>query len=306
LIQTITHGVPGTSMPAMANLKRSKHYADDIPVLARYVRFLAIRGEVERELMMDTIRDLDNDETLFDVRQKDSAPEAFDENQRRIDRVISRVADRWLASSDVQAGLQNAQHTESPFNAFLTRNQFAKNDLRLDSTSIPADLFQASLRRGRALFEGSIAACAQCHGKDGTGDPKWKDYDEWTKDWTIRAGIDPTAKSDWKPLKKFGLLKPVIASPRNLALQAYRGIPAEDGPETNEGSPAVPGKKTSRLAILRAILNGIEGSPMPAAALVENTTGGLTDEQIMDLVRFVEAQSEPSLIVILAVKGAGK
>ena len=293
LIQTITYGVPGTSMPAMANLKRSKHYADDIPVLARYVRFLAIRGEVERELMMDTIRDLDSDEILFDIRQKDSAPEAFEKNQKVIDQVITRVADRWLASSIMEASTQNDQHIDSPFNAFIKRNQFAENDLRLDSTAMPADLFQASLRRGRTLFEGSIAACAQCHGEDGTGNAKWKDYDEWTKDWTIRTGIDPTVKAEWKPLKKLGLLKPVVASPRNLALQAYRGtVTCVDSGDVKVDS-AYSHKRSSRLAILRAVLNGLEGSPMPAAALAATTTGGLTDNQIMDLVRFVESLAVP-------------
>lgn len=307
LIQTITFGVPGTSMPAMANLKRSKHYADDIPILARYVRFLAIRGEVERELMMDTIRDLDSEDVLFDTNLQETSPEAFKNGLRRINEVIIRVADRWMLSD----GLKESQ-SQSPFNAFVARHDFAKSDLNSDSKSMAGNLFQESLESGRALFEGSIAACAQCHGKDGTGDPKWKDYDEWTKDWTIRAGINPMARAEWKPLKQLGLLKPVAAFPRNLTLQAYRGIPTIDNlpisdsslhdslPEkasaeetsSREDAPVLKhAKSSSRLAILRAVLNGIEGSPMPAAALAASTDGGLRDEQIMDLVRFVESLS---------------
>ncbi len=307
LVQTITYGVPGTSMPAMANLKRSKHYSDDIPILARYVRFLAIRGEVERELMMDTIRDLNGEELLFDSNQQETNPEAFKNSSRRINEVIVRVTDRWMMSD----GLKESQN-QSPFIAFVAKHSFAKSDLNSDSKSMAENLFQDSLQRGRTLFQGSIAACAHCHGKDGSGNPKWKDYDEWTKDWTIRAGINPMVRAEWKPLKQLGLLKPVAASPRNLTLQAYRGTPALDDPLTSDSSikdslpekassektsfrETAPGtkhlKSSSRLAILRAVLNGIEGSPMPAAALAAGTTGGLTDEQIMDLVRFVESLS---------------
>jgi mono/diheme cytochrome c family protein len=332
LVQTITYGVPGTSMPAMVNLKRSKHYSDDIPILARYVRFLAIRGEVERELMMDTVRDLNSEDVLFDSKEQETNPEAFKNNLRRINEVIIRVADRWMLSD----GLKESQ-SQSSFIAFATKHDFAKSDLDSDSKSMAENLFQESLRNGRALFEGSIAACAQCHGKDGTGDPKWKDYDEWTKDWTIRTGIDPMVRAEWKPLKKLGLLKPVAAAPRNLTLQAYRGTPAtvdsfisdsstsDSLPEkalteedsSKETAPVARyAKSSSRLAILRAILNGIEGSPMPAAALAASTTGGLTDQQIMDLVRFVESLSnssnaEPTLIGgkasgLAVITGAGQ
>jgi mono/diheme cytochrome c family protein len=307
LVQTITYGVPGTSMPAMVNLKRSKHYADDIPILARYVRFLAIRGEVERELMMDTVRDLDGEEVLFDANRQETNPEAFKNSLSRINEVIIRVADRWILSD----GSERSQ-SQSPFIAFVAKHDFAKTDLVSDSKSLAENLFKESLQRGRALFEGSIAACAQCHGKDGTGDPKWKDYDEWTKDWTIRAGINPMVRAEWKPLKQLGLLKPVAAAPRNLTINAYRGTPAIDdsligdslthdllrekasADETSlkENAPfSKHAQSSSRLAILRAVLNGIEGSPMPAAALAANTDGGLTDEQIMDLVRFVESLS---------------
>jgi mono/diheme cytochrome c family protein len=222
----------------------------------------------------------------------------------------------------VSEGSKESQ-SQSPFISFVAKHDFAKSDLRSDSRSMAEKQFQESLQRGRTLFEGSIAACAQCHGKDGTGDPKWTDYDEWTKDWTIRTGINPTVRAEWKPLKQLGLLKPVAASPRNLTLQAYRGTPAIDDPTTSDSSTrdllpekfpekfsekfsekeasseepapvAKHAKSSSRLAILRAILNGIEGSPMPAAALAASTDGGLTDEQIMDLVRFVESLSSSS------------
>jgi mono/diheme cytochrome c family protein len=302
LIETITKGVPGTSMPAMENLKHSKHYADDIPVLARYVRYLSIRGEVERELMMDTIRDLEEEETLFDGGLELSAPEVFSQKQARIDEVIRRVADRWVEPSSGNVG----QAKESPFLAFKQRNPLWIDELLPDSAVMQDQLFQASLQRGRALFEGSVAACSQCHGVDGTGDPKWKDYDEWTKDWTIRAGINPLAKSEWKPLKKLGLLKPVPVSPRNLALQAYRGVSANGDAGVSEPLVKDLGKKTSRLAILRAVLNGIEGSPMPAAALESSTKGGMTDEQIMDLVRYVESISTPTATSRLVAGGVGE
>ena len=282
LIHTIEHGISGTSMPAMKNLKRSKHYDEDIPVLAKYVRFLAIRGEVERELMLDTSRDLEPGEILYDQSQSQTNPQNFKNNQARIDEVIRRVTDRWLADP---AAERAEKESESPFQRFVTGKRFAQSDLFTESTDGQVLDLQKSIERGRTLFIGS-AACSQCHGKDGKGDPKWQDFDEWTKDWTIRAGIDPKKTSEWKPLKKLGLLKPVVASPRNLTLGVFRGQPT---PIATSDSTVRP--DASRLSILRAVLNGIEGSPMPAAAIWPDTAGGMTDDQIMDLVRYVELLS---------------
>jgi mono/diheme cytochrome c family protein len=127
---------------------------------------------------------------------------------------------------------------------------------------------QASIERGRALFNSTVTACASCHGPDGKGDGKTQDFDEWTKDWTIRAGIDPLKKEEWKPLKKLGALKPVKDPARNFHLGAFRG-----GSEPQD--------------IYLRIVNGIEGTPMPAIAKQPDNPQGVTESEVWDLVHFV-------------------
>ena len=124
-----------------------------------------------------------------------------------------------------------------------------------------------------ALFESELTACVKCHGADGLGNGTSQDFDDWTKDWTIRAGIDPANKSEWKAMKKYGALKPVIDRPRNLKLGALRG-------------------GTSRGDIYLRLVLGIEGSPMLAVAKKENGNPGLTDDDIRDLVEYVLSLAE--------------
>ena len=253
LVRTIEQGIPGTSMPSMANLAKQTHYDNAISKLAGYVRFLSIRGEVERKIMIDLVRDIDIDkgETLYDPLLKASDPTQFSIQTSRIDAVIQRVANTWI---------------EPPVPEALP-----VSPLRFDVTQLTEksdrDLFLNSATRGSQLFQGEIAACWQCHGKDGAGQGKLIDFDEWTKDWTIRAGIDPKDPKQWKPLRKIGLLKPTPSVARNLHLGVFR---AGSSPES----------------IYRTIIHGIDGTPMPAAARTPSVKNGLNEEQIWDLVNY--------------------
>jgi mono/diheme cytochrome c family protein len=253
LVRTIEHGLAGTSMPAMSNLIRSPHYDNDIPILAAYVRYLAIRGEVERRLMMELVPNIDVEagETLFDESLKASDPRKFADQQARVDEIVLKVAKSWV----------EARHAEVVVEEGL---RFELSELE-DKTR--RDAFLISAARGRLLFQGEVAACAQCHGKEGDGKGKLVDFDEWTKDWTIRAGIDPKDPKQWKPLKRLGLLKPTPIAARNLQLGVFRG---GSSPE----------------AIYRSIVHGIDGTPMPAAARQPSVKSGLTESQLWDLVNY--------------------
>jgi mono/diheme cytochrome c family protein len=204
LVRTIECGLPGTSMPAFGTLNLSKEFEHDIDALAHYVRFLSIRGEVERRLIASIVHEELASETPTQVATK--------------------VADSWLVADSVE--------------------------------------------RGKLVFLSELTACSKCHGKEGDGNGTSKDFDEWTKDWTIRAGIDPTKKAEWKPMKKYGALKPVVDSARNLKLGALRG-------------------GATRSELYRRIVLGIEGSPMPAIARKEGTNPGVTEEGIQDLVEYI-------------------
>ena len=74
-------------------------------------------------------------------------------------------------------------------------------------------------------------------------------------------------------MKKFGPLKPVIDSSRNLTLGAFRG-------------------GATREDIYLRIVLGIEGSPMPAIARKVNDNPGITEEGIRDLVEFIYSLSD--------------
>lgn len=146
---------------------------------------------------------------------------------------------------------------------------------------------QASIERGETVFLSELTACSKCHGKAGNGKGISQDFDDWTKDWTIRAGIDPTKKVEWKRMKKFGVLKPVIDSSRNLTLGVFRGGPTRED-------------------IYLRILLGIEGSPMPAIAKKENDNPGIPEEGIRDLVEYVFSLSDLDRAGALVTKNKGE
>lgn len=133
----------------------------------------------------------------------------------------------------------------------------------------------ASIERGKALFTSDKASCFKCHGLDGQGDGVSQDYDEWTKDWTIRVGIDPAKKSEWKVMKPFGALKPVVDRSRNFNLGGLRGGSAEQD-------------------IVKRIILGVDGTPMPAATLSETDPNAFSLENVFDLARYVASLSGAS------------
>ena len=230
LVRTLENGVPGTAMPAFGTLNRSSEFSGDVDALAHYVRFLSIRGEVERRLIVALVNE--------------------EEPGNLASQIASSVASSWV-SADSSVVVPPS-----------LRDALASGDERHEA-----------IERGKEIFLSELTACSKCHGKEGDGKGLSQDFDDWTKDWTIRAGIDPTKKEEWKPMKRFGALKPVIDPSRNLKLGVFRG-----------GS--------SREDIYRRLVLGIEGSPMPAIARKENDNPGVTEQGILDLVEFVVSLSE--------------
>ena len=223
IVRTLENGLPGTSMPAFRTLNESKEFSEDVDALAHYVKFLSIRGELERRLIV-----------------------AFDSGERGsqiAQELLKKIAAEWLAAESYQVKLPNWE-------------------------TLAGEELQASILRGKALFSSELTACVKCHGIDADGKGVSQDFDDWTKDWTVRAGIDPAKKGEWKPMKKYGALKPVVDPSRNLTLGVFRG-----------GS--------TRNDIYLRLVAGIEGSPMPAVTRKANDNPGLTEENIRDLIQYV-------------------
>ncbi|MFN7627452.1 MAG: c-type cytochrome [Pirellula sp.] len=231
LVRTLHDGIPGTSMPSFAALELSKEFQNDIESLVEYVRFLSIRGEVERRLIAKHARG-------------ESQLNADDESAIE---VVRLVVANW--------GSAEAKVVPIP-----------------TPPKLNAEQFKDSAKRGEEWFRSELTACAKCHGAGGVGDGVSQDFDDWTKDWTLLAGIDPKHKSDWKEMKPFGALKPVIDKPRNLAWGAFHG-------------------GGDRQDLFRRLVLGIEGTPMPPIARAVNGNPGLTDDEIWDLVHYVQSLS---------------
>ena len=175
LIKTLTQGIPGTAMPSFLALEQTEEFKEDVDDLVEYVRFLAIRGEVERRAITKHV--------------KEGVP--LDVNEQPMLDVLNQVIGKWARTEQDVVPIPSVPNW-------------------LASTAIPS----AEIEKGEKLFQSELTACVKCHGSQGRGDGASQDYDEWTKDWTILAGIDPKHPTDWKEMKPFGALKPVLAKPQ--------------------------------------------------------------------------------------------
>src|SRR5690606_36005256 len=75
LRRILTEGIPGTAMPSFKLLP-----ADELDALVHYVKYLSIRGEVERALVTNTLSELDESDRLIDLKLK----EASDDEQQEL------------------------------------------------------------------------------------------------------------------------------------------------------------------------------------------------------------------------------
>lgn len=259
LVEILNEGIRGTSMPSFALLED-----EDVQALADYVIYLSIRGELERRLLYDAAfelgygsGDLAPEDRLVSMKLREEDPEVYQEQLGFILDYTVEIAESWLAAED------NLQAIPQP-SADVPQWPLAE-----DASPEERERMLASLARGRELFHGQIGNCANCHGSTALGDGQANDYDDWTKDWTTKIGIDPQQDEQVKPFLEVGALPPRNLPPRNLRLGVYRG-----GGRANE--------------LYRRILYGIEGSPMPGASVVpEPGPTGLTTDDIWHVVNYV-------------------
>ncbi|MEM8667496.1 MAG: c-type cytochrome [Planctomycetota bacterium] len=291
IARLIRHGIGGTAM-----LKIPELTEDDIQALVDYVIYLSIRGEHERMqiemAMLDGVlgdgtrllntefasKYLSNEkyrtyiskleekeeESLSESEQAElEAHEKFTEDWNYAEEYIKEIADAWLEAEE------EALEVPSP-----------PSDLPLAESRADVDAFRASgqaaainasIERGRKLFVGKVASCSKCHGKEGLGDGQTTDYDDWTKDWTLKVGIKPDERERLVPLLARGALSPRNAIPRNFAEGVFRG-----GSSSKE--------------LYRRITQGIEGTPMPAATFVE---GEFEKEDIWHIINFIRSLQNP-------------
>ncbi len=253
VMRLLTEGIMGTSMPSFRLLKQ-----DDLEALTDYAIYLAIRGEVERRLMMEAASELDLDkgERLLDPALKESAPDDYQDQLRLIEETVTKVAQSWTGAASSVTKVE-APPADYPL---FGRDTAGSKEAQ--------DRLGASIANGRSIFHGKIANCASCHGNTAMGDGQTNDYDDWTKDWTILAKVDPRDKEHIQPFLDVGALKPRNILPRNLRSGIYRG-----------GSQPVD--------LYHRIVQGIDGTPMPAVGLKPDNPQGLSTEEVWDLVNYL-------------------
>jgi mono/diheme cytochrome c family protein len=243
LKKILVEGIPGTAMPSFKLLPDL-----EVESLLEYVKYLSIRGEVERGLLMATTN-LDDNVRLVGAQDKAAQQEQI----AAVKDIVKSVVEKWDGAA--------AAVTPIPARPAMTKAELA-----------------ASIKHGRELFYGAIANCIKCHGDSALGDGQLTDYDEWAKEFII-DGKDRKVVSTYVSL---GLLPPRTIRPRNLRLGVFRG-----------------GMRP--IDIYWRLMNGIEGTPMPALATNVRQASDppeakkLMPEELWDLVNYVESLQYESI-----------
>lgn len=186
LKRILVNGIPGTAMPSFRLLSD-----DELESLVHYVKYLAIRGEVERSLIAESANELGPEDRLVNRDLKTSDVAAYADQLAVVTAFASESVQKWL---DAEASVTEIAARPSDWNML------------------------ESVAKGRELFFGTVANCIKCHGDTALGDGQITDYDEWTKEI-----IDPNNPNSARPYVALGALEPRTIRPRNLRQGIYRG-----------------------------------------------------------------------------------
>lgn len=260
IAKSLRRGLAGSQMPLFDKLPDDK-----INALVDYVIFLSIRGEFERKLIYNAAYELDLEkDRVYSASLKlmpdETSKKTLESQVDSATEILTEIADLWVETPD---SLEEFDLPDFPvFGSETDENR---------------DQLAASIEKGKALFASEISACSKCHGANAMGEgTQQPDYDDWTKDWTTKIGINPTNVEELMPFMARGGMKPQALKPRNIVEGKLRG-----GREPME--------------IYRRIRYGIVGSPMPAASVVSSPDQtGLQEEDVWHLVNYVLSIARPS------------
>ncbi len=182
LKRILNEGIAGTAMPAFKVLPEN-----EVDALVHYVRYLSIRGEVERTLLNYVASELEPEDRLLNLQGTDEEKA----EQAAIARdYVAEVVDKWIASESMVTAVPGPD---------------PDRDKKLTAA------------RGRELFYGAVANCVKCHGGSQLGDGETTDYDDWTKE------LEPANDAALAEYLGAGALQPRNILPRNLRQGVYRG-----------------------------------------------------------------------------------
>ncbi len=188
LTRVIKRGIPGTYMPSFMLLKD-----EEVSQIVEYVRWLAMRGQVEKALVAELSADFSEEAIKQTVEGGTKRSEVMGELRTALtglpavaDDLAGDIADAW---------------TEADTDEALITPSVAR---------IPDS--EDSRRRGRAVFISANAKCTNCHGHEGLGNGKQTEEYEANPN-TGKKWDEPGLHDRWGH----------IIQPRNLTRGIYRG-----------------------------------------------------------------------------------
>lgn len=274
LHRVLVNGIPGTSMPSFSLLAGA-----ELESLVEYVKYLAIRGEVETKLAEYAALELGEAEVEDEQGNVRTERIPFDpannaEQRQVMSELVQEVVAAWQEASD---------------NVIVPEEGMIPADERS-----PEEVAE-SVEKGRALFYGTRANCIKCHGPTALGDGQRTDHDIWNKQaLEFVQGTEQLAESVEKQrtagddddaarqrladdVERLAVRREVVetlypprnAIPRNLRQGVYRG-----------------GRR--RIDVFWRIHAGIPGSPMPGVgAAAPGGEGTLSEAEMWNIVDYV-------------------
>jgi len=168
LHRVLYEGIPGTSMPSFSLLPEN-----EVEALVEYVKYLAIRGEMETRLTEYVASELgeeeEEDEDGNIVTDADGNPKMvrppFDPAQdadqaAAINDTLTEVISLWQEAND---------------------QVVVPDEEQIPADNRTAEEIAESVHQGRELFFGAKANCVKCHGPTALGDGQTTDFDDWAK-----------------------------------------------------------------------------------------------------------------------------
>jgi mono/diheme cytochrome c family protein len=190
LKKIVVDGIPGTAMPSFRLLPEQ-----EIEALVHYVKYLSLRGEMERKLY-ETLAQLEEEERLFDPTQQTDEGKAKQKEQ--LDTIVglmTEIVGQWQTAPESVTEIE-------------TRPEMTPEQL------------EESRKIGQRLYYGALANCFSCHGPSALGDGQTTDYDGWVTEFVKSKPPKPEEFYEWVEL---GMLPPRNVRPRNLRQGVFRG-----------------------------------------------------------------------------------
>lgn len=223
LRRVVGQGIPGTYMPAFVPMLKDQ----ELTAIVEYVRWLAMRGEVERQLLTAFRTNFSADRAKREA--KDTGGKAS-EIEKQIDAQLNDFLKSTSAESDESFTALLKEVSDDLVEKWMAIEE--EGSAVIPALPRVADN-EESRERGKKLFFGNRANCVACHGAVGRGNgAQTEAFNEHPV--TKEKYLVPGLHDDWgQPIK-----------PRDLTRGIYRG-----------------GRRP--IDIYRRVSEGIKGTPMP-------------------------------------------